>query len=142
MISDSKKIYLEKIDSSFPIFFQPWWLDIVANGKWDVYLVNDSNKNILAAMPVTFNENETSILMPPLTLFLGAIFLPSIKTKYYEILSYQMLLTEELIKQIKKINYYEQRWSVKFTNWLPLFWLGFNQTTKYTYIIKNISCIM
>src|SRR5690606_37348753 len=25
-----------------------------------------------------------------------------------------------------------------FTNWLPLFWKGYNQTTAYTYIIEDL----
>lgn len=133
-----KQLYRERANSNWPVFFQPWWLDVVASDKWEVALITDLKNEIIACMPYTFGKNNKRIMMPPITPFLGALILKTSKTKYSEILSHEMNLVTELLDQIGKFTYYEQRWSRNFTNWLPLFWQRFKQCTKYTYVIKNI----
>ena len=46
-----------------------------------------------------------------------------------------------LIDQIhkRKFSYYDQNFHHSITNWLPLYWNGFQQTTRYTYQILDIS---
>lgn len=49
----------------------------------------------------------------------------------------------EMIEQIKdlKIGYYNQNFHYSISNWLPFYWKGFRQTTRYTYVIEDISDI-
>ncbi len=32
-----------------------------------------------------------------------------------------------------------QNWDHQNTNWLPFYWRGFNQTTRYTYVLSDLS---
>ena len=45
----------------------------------------------------------------------------------------------QLIKQLPEFHYFSQNWHYSQINWLPFFWQGFQQTTKYTYVIEDLS---
>jgi hypothetical protein len=129
-------------EPSIPLFSRAWWLDAVAgeNG-WSVVLV-EKNNEILASLPYTAEKKFgfTFLTQPPLTQSLGPwINLNNIKkTKK---LAYEKDVLQELYLKLPKHNFYSQGWHYERTNWLPLYWMNFTQTTKYTYIIKDISNI-
>lgn len=141
-MSSNKEKYRElcNTEPSIPIFSQAWWLDaVVSGGRWDVVLVEENN-SILAAMPyVTYKRYGFIFLnQPPLTQTLG----PWIKTnnlKASATLSQEKKILKDLIKGLPNFDYYAQNWSWKITNWLPFYWANFKQTTRYTYILDNLS---
>jgi len=56
-----------------PIFSQPWWLDAVCPGEWDLILI-EKNRKIAAVFPYYKTKIKrifTHIGMPPLTQKLG-----------------------------------------------------------------------
>jgi hypothetical protein len=126
-------------ESTLPIFSQAWWLDAVAGDNWDVCLVEKGNE-IQATMPYVVKKKYglTLLTQPQLTQNLG----PWIKlstTKYSKQLSQQKDLMEALIDQLPKYHYFSQNWHYSQTNWLPFYWRDFEQTTRYTYIIEDLS---
>ena len=76
--------------------------------------------------------------MPHLTPFLGP-WIASGKTKYSEKLGQQKEIMAELIRQLPQTNFFLQNWHHKYTNWLPFYWAGFQQTTNYTYVIEDLT---
>ena len=46
-------------------------------------------------------------------------------------------MLEDLINQVPKTAYYAQKQPIQLRNWLPFYWKGFKQTTRYTYQIKQ-----
>ena len=81
----------------------------------------------------------TFLTHPFLTQTLGPWFDdPSSGTKYSTQLARQKDLTELLIKQLPKHDYFGQNFSPLITNWLPWYWKGYEQTTKYTYQLHDI----
>ncbi|WP_234427448.1 GNAT family N-acetyltransferase, partial [Vibrio anguillarum] len=48
---------------------------------------------------------------------------------------------EALIDQLPKYHYFSQNWHYSNTNWLPFYWKGFEQITRYTYLIDDLSNI-
>lgn len=137
-----KYIKLCKEEASIPVFSQPWWLDAVCGkDNWDVCLVQ-KGKDILASMPYfEFKKSGfTYNVQPPLTQKLGPWISPS-KSKYSKALGQEKDLMENLISQLPKFDFFSQSWDYKNTNWLPFYWKGFEQTTKYTYVINNLSDI-
>jgi len=44
-----------EVEPSIPIFSQAWWLDAVAEGKWNVALVMVGNE-VMASMPYVENK--------------------------------------------------------------------------------------
>jgi Acetyltransferase (GNAT) domain len=121
------------------LFQKPWWLDAVSFGKWRELAINRNDK-IIARCPYTiYKKFEMSIIsMPPLTQTLGPwLYQPS--GKYTNHLKQQKHLMNSLIKQLPPFDYFSQNFHYSISNWLPFYWSGFQQTTRYTYIIQAIS---
>ena len=125
-------------EDSIPIYCQHWWLDaVVGEDNWDVCLVEKKNR-ILATMPYVISKmfGLKVIRTPPLTKNLGPWIRKS-EAKYAKQLSQQKDLMEQLIEQLPSFSHFSQNWYYNQKNWLPFFWKGFKQTTRYSYLIKN-----
>ncbi len=126
-------------EPSIPLYSRAWWLDAVCGRDcWDVCLVADE-EGVTASMPY-FMINKggfKQIVQPPLTLNLGPWISPS-KAKYSKTLSREKALMEQLIAQLPKYHSFHQNWHYSKQNWLPFYWKGFKQTTRYTYVIENL----
>jgi len=135
---DNKKFYSENIQKkNIPIFFQPWWLDIVAPNSWDILISTSKNNDIIAVMPFVFDK-QNKLIMPNFTPFLGPIFWHT-SEKYASIISDEINIHIEFIEQFNDFKSFEQKWHYSIKNWLPWYWNKYNQTTKYTYVLNNIS---
>ena len=128
-------------EKTIPIFSQAWWLDSVCSDAWDVCLV-ENGEEILASMPYVIKKRHgfTLLLHPPLTQSLGP-WLKLSQAKYSKMLSQQKDLMGALIEQLPKYDYFNENWHYSQTNWLPFYWKGFEQTTRYTYLIEDLSDI-
>jgi len=122
------------------IFQQPFWLDAVAPGEWDVVEVKRGDKVIASMHYVLYSGNGAirKMIMPPLTHTLGPWLAPH-EAKYVNQLSQQHKVLNELIEKIPKFDIFRQSFHYSITNWLPFFWKGFNQTTRYTYLIEDLN---
>lgn len=122
------------------LFHKTWWLDAVAQNNYKI-LTLKSNDKILAAWPLYIKKlcGLNLIMTPRLTPKLGILFAKPSKSKYSEQLSYEMGLVPELLKLLPKHSLFCQHFAPEFTNWLPLYWNGFKQTTRYTYVIEDLS---
>lgn len=128
---------------TIPIFSQPWWLNAVCGEKnWDVILVKKDNK-IVGSFPIYKVSRKSigikAITMPRLTQKLGPYIVYPNNQKESSKLSYEKEILSEIISQIPKNDYLAINFDYIYTNWLPFYWNGFNQTTRYTYIIEDIS---
>lgn len=121
------------------IFCRPWWLEAVAPGQWD-YLAEFKNNKISAMMPVVWQIKNSQRIIghPPLTQTLG-VLLPEFNCKYVKMLSRQTELIKKLIDKLPDYTFFHQNFNYNFTNWLPFLWKGFSQTTRYTYVIQDLS---
>lgn len=121
------------------IFCRPWWLEAVAPGQWD-YLIEFKGNNIAAMMPIVWRtENQRRIIgHPPLTQTLGILF-PEFNCKYVKMVSHQTDLIKKLIDLLPDFIFFQQNFNYNFTNWMPFLWKGFNQTTRYTYVIHDLT---
>jgi lipid II:glycine glycyltransferase (peptidoglycan interpeptide bridge formation enzyme) len=126
-----------KTEASLPIFMRDWWMDAVCGDDWDV-LLKEKNGNILAAMPLYTPVKRISTI-PDYTQTLGIWFAPESKdTKYTTQIERRQAISKEFINQLKDYKYFIQNFYHGFTDWLPFYWNGFKQTTRYTYILDNI----
>lgn len=116
-----------------PIFAQPWWLDAVAPGRWGEVLIEKGGK-LHARLPYVLEKwrGFTLISMPPLTQNLGP-WIDIQSEKVEKRLSREKELMLELIERIPPHNYFLQNFHFSVSNWLPFYWRGFQQTTRYTY---------
>jgi hypothetical protein len=127
-------------EPSVPLFSRAWWLDAAAGSEqWDVAMVEREGV-IKASMPFVMERRFGLNLIgqPLLTQTLGPWLRPS-TAKYANQLAEQKDLLSALIDQLPRFDRFSQNWHHTQTNWLPFFWRGFKQTTRYTYILPDLS---
>ena len=127
-------------EPSIPLFSQAWWLDATAGeGVWDVALV-EKGGTIVAAMPYVPRQRYGFTLLgqPALTQTLGP-WLRETEGKSSTRLAQHKDWLQALIAQLPPFAHFIQNWHWKMGNWLPFYWAGFQQTTRYTYILQELS---
>lgn len=135
----NKETYRAAQLKHLPLFHQPFWLDAVAGKNWDVVIVKEEDK-VIATLPYAFRKSSTGIqlLTPWLTQFLGPHYLIEAATPR-EKLNRETETLRKLEEQLPKFSAAEMRWHFNYQNWLPFYWKKFKQTTRYTYVINNLS---
>ncbi len=95
---------------------------------------------LAAAWPIVFEEGPSGLVidMPLLTQKLGILFADT-GAKYAERLSREHRLISQLIDQLPSFIGFRHRFHENFTNWLPFHWRGFHQTSRYTYLLPDLS---
>lgn len=138
---DKQKYYraLNGIHEKLPVFTRPWWLDAVAGpDAWSVTL-SKKGEEVEGVLPYMKQRKwfGTVLGMPKLTQTLGPwINIPD-NVKHYKKLSIEKRIMYDLIKRLPAANAYRQNWSPSITNWQPFYWRGFEQSTRYTYILPK-----
>lgn len=114
-----------------PIFFQDWYLDAVCQeGEWGVVMVETGSK--VKGIWTYFLKQKLGfryITMPNFVKFMGPYLLgqPSL-TEQHQILT-------ELLAKLPPVASIKQDFHYSITNWLPLYWQSFQQTTRYSYLL-------
>lgn len=139
---NNKDLYRQLCNSepTIPIFSRDWWLDAVCGKDWDVCLVEKGGK-VVATMPYHFRANRLGmkvICQPQETQTLGP-WLRSSDAKNANRLGHEKDLLTKLIDQLPEFSQFHQNWNHANTNWLPFYWRGFEQTTRYTYRLPDLS---
>jgi hypothetical protein len=121
------------------IFAHRWWLDAVAPRMYEILEVSKQGQ-IKAAWPLVrlIKGEGKYVYMPPLTQKLGILFAPT-EAKPVEVASTNQSLAGELIEKVGKTVSFHQNFHENFTDWLPFYWQGYTQTTRYTYVLEDIS---
>jgi len=141
----SKNTYIHFLNNTnieIPIFFQPWYLDIVcSNGKWDVIVCEDNSGFVLGFwVYYTTKKNwQPVITMPPFTPYAGIWIcsLPSKKTVTKNKKTTSII--RHLIERFPKDKtFYSQSFHYSFQNCLPLYWKKYIQTVRYTFYIDKL----
>ncbi len=129
-------------EPSIPIFSKDWWLDAVCGeDNWDVALV-EKGGNIVATMPYYIRTNKIGLklmVQPQLTQTLGPWISYPQNQKYEKKLSFDKQIINALLEQLPQYDYFAQNFHYSITNWLPFYWKGFQQTTRYTYVINDLA---
>lgn len=112
-----------------PIFFQDWYLDAVCQeGEWGVAMVVEAGQ--VKGIWTYFMKQKMGfkyVTMPNFVKFMGP-YLPGSPS-----ISEQHQILAKLLAQIPPVASIKQDFHYNITNWLPLYWQNFQQTTRYTY---------
>lgn len=126
-----------------PLFIQPWWMDAVCNNKnWNVLLYEKNDKILAVLVYYVVRKYGFKIIIEPKLTQTSGIWIDYPKNKSTnEIISFEKVIMFNLIEQLNELHYsyYDQNFHPSITNWLPFFWKGFSQTTRYTYQLDDIS---
>ncbi len=141
-MSSAKSTYQEFCrKEKLPIYFHPVWMNAVTNGQWDVVISYDPDGKIQGSWVFYIKSmlGMNYLSMPRLTPFSGVwlnypknISLPSKG-------AFEKKVLGDLHNNLPKHAFLFQQFHPQLENWLPLKWLGYSQTTSYTYQIKDIS---
>jgi len=115
------------------IFAQAWYLDALPDYfSWDAVIVEEKGR-VFAALPYVIRKRFglTLATMPALVKMLGPWLAPEKRSlsdqhKYYRI----------LIEGLPMLASFDQGFHYRVTNWLPFYWKGFQQTTRYSYQLQ------
>jgi len=136
-----KKKYTEFAKKeNLPIFMQPYWLDNVceAGMEWDVILYEKGGEIRGSFVYVVQKKHGlTLITLPKLTQFLGPYIKYPEGQKYEKRLSWEKEVMNYFIDHLPKYDDFNMNFYHMVTNWLPFYWKGFKQTTRYTYRIEK-----
>ena len=125
------------------IFCQSWWLKIVCKDGFRIFIIRQ-NEKIIGGLPLQneYSSSKRVNNMPLLTQMTGILFFPNIeKINYNKYLSKNIDIMNLLIENIDDYESFYMQFHYNFTNWLPFFWKGYQQTTRYTYIIHKTNNI-
>lgn len=146
-MSGSKERYLEFCQQGYvPLQMQPWWLDAVCGaGRWSAAVASDGGGNITGVLPywLTRRFGLPVIQLPPFTTYAGPwlrypdTINPSIKrnSRY----KFEHRVFAQLIGQLPRVAFFSQSFRPEVRQWLPFYWAGFRQTTRYTYMLPDTS---
>lgn len=142
MTPKDKYRQLCKDEKTIPIFSKDWWLDAdCGKDNWDVLIVEKGGE-IAASMPIYIKRKYgiKYITQPILSQTSGIHIIYPENQKYERRLSYEKEVMNEIIDQMEELDvaYYQQNFHYSVTNWLPFYWRGFQQTTRYTYVIEDL----
>ncbi|MGB4839350.1 MAG: hypothetical protein WBP08_10180 [Saprospiraceae bacterium] len=128
--------------TALPVFFHPDWLDITSKGgSWDVALTTDKSGDITAILPyyITKKYGQRAIIMPHLTPYGGIYIVANYASKTETYIKNEKEFISELISYLpENIVYYSQSYFYNFNNWLPFYWKGYQQTTRYSFVINDL----
>lgn len=122
-------------ESEIPIFARPWHLDAACQStleNWDVVLVEKAGR-VVASLPYASKKSGPFLVstMPLLTKFLG----PYLSKDFRKSKQARKVL-DQLIEQLPAFALFNQNFFYHFTDWLPFYWKGFEQTTQYSYLLE------
>lgn len=143
-IKDKEKyrLFSESDDAKIPIFFKPWYLDIVCQkGSWDVILYEDGQEGIAGFLVyyTTVKYGRKGIIMPPLTPYSGVWLCNMNTTKIESQNKKSTSIIQKLIEGLpENISLYTQSFHSSFVNGLPFYWKKYTQTVRYTFFIEEL----
>ncbi len=122
-----------------------WWLDIITNSDFRICALFDDDNLILAGIALPYYSTGR-VLQPQLTQSLGILFEDMNKRNNMR-LQKQLTNQKEYSYQlfdfiVNDLSSFSLNFNYNYDYWLPLYWKGCTQTTRYTYIIDYSNYIL
>lgn len=115
-----------------PVFYQDWYLDAVCQGgAWSVVFA-ENNGDVEAVWPYFYKKKWGFhyVTMPHFVKYMG-IWEPVLPMD----LSRSHQRRAQLLQQLPVLDAFMQNFHPSFQNWLPFYWEGYRQETRYTYTL-------
>lgn len=133
------KLFCER-EKSLPLFLTYDWLNTIFPENWDI-VIEFKGDNIAGILPYILNRRKTFLFieLPAISAYGGPwLFYPE-GQKYASSISYEKSVLTALIQKLPYFDSFVQKFYPSLKNWLPFYWQGFTQSTRYTYILRDLS---
>jgi len=129
-------------DYDLPVHFTPPFMDAVCvKGDWDVILEFDGARKLIGVLVYHHRRylGFNMILPSEMTAYNGIYILYSDKalSSNYRKGHFTYKVTSALLEKLPQYSLYYQQYHSHFDNWLALYWKGYKETTRYTYVIDT-----
>ena len=140
---DTYRAFCESESHDIPVFALPWFLDSVSNSidDWQVIIYYDNHK-VLAAFPFEYIKSKKGgyiIRNPYQAKRLGIWIDYGNKQTNVAKETFENKVTQYVIDNLPKFDSFNIEFDARYTNWRVFFNNGFNQQTKYSYIMRLLS---
>lgn len=117
-----------------------WWFDCVAPQGWGVIKIEDSDGKLLARLPYVIKKDRFGFktITKPMFIQTQGPWLERKETNYKNLV-FQETVCSELIRKLPKCDRVDFYFDPSMQNWLPFYWHGFSQTTRYTYVLDDLN---
>ena len=143
-MTESKQLYQQFCEQEdLPLFLQfNWFNDHYKDAEWDVSVFK-KGENVVGILPYVIAKKKSFKIITPqfLSPYQGVWVKYPEGQKYASKVGFEKEVINGLIEQLPKIDAFKQNFLPGFTNWMPFNWKGYEQSTRYTYIINDISDI-
>lgn len=134
-----KKIYREwAANHVLPLFHRPEWLDAVCDWKAVVYQKGTDVWG-LWPLPIVEQKGFKRVTQPYLSPYLGPIVFYPEGQKNTSRIAHEKEVLAALIEALPDYASLDVKCTPALTNSLPFHWAGLNQSTRYTYILNNLT---
>ncbi|MFZ1569036.1 MAG: GNAT family N-acetyltransferase [Thiolinea sp.] len=122
------------------IFRQAWWIEALSDGnEWgEIQIELKTGQEARLSYLIKKQFGFKILTMPALTQIAGPL-LKGIGDGGSRNLGIEKDLYYELIDKLPPHDVFNQNFHWSVTNWLPWYWKGFKQSTRYTYRLNDIS---
>jgi hypothetical protein len=129
-----------------PLFMQAGWMNALCGKNtegvqnWSCVLACDEKDAIEGVLVFQIRKKWgfTTLSEPPLSPFCGIWLRPKTFKKQHEHYHFVKKTLAALIEQLPKAHRYQFRFHYNLTDWQPFYWAGWQQTTRYTYVLNLI----
>jgi hypothetical protein len=119
------------------VFCRTWWLKTTCDEIRILGLF--SNSHLVAGIPLYFKKHYgiRACRMPPLTQTLGVVMEP-LSGKRSSIANRETEILAAFASALAKQYIFLQTFHPTLQNWLPFYWQGFRQTSRFSYVVDDL----
>jgi len=130
---------LASVSPQRTIFAQRWWMETVTRGQGRLLGCYDGER-LVAGLPIwpCRRLGVRRLRQPPLTPYWGPLLRP-LEGKPLTRASTRMQILQALAEALTPWPDIVMQWHHSLDNWIPFYWNGFTQTTRYTYRYPDLS---
>ena len=141
-MTKNKQVYqnLSNKQKDIPLFYRYEWYISLYGDDWDV-AIEEQGGEVVGFMPYRIRSKKGFKLMlpEPLVPYQGVWMIYPKGLNHTAKLRLENKVIARIIEKLPKVDGFKQQFNPSFSNWLPFYWKGFEQTTRYTYCINDLS---
>ena len=136
-VSDQRYRDIMESREDYPVFLEPWWLDATCRAKnWHPGILETPNGRAFGVLTGRLGAGREILIQPPFTQLSGIWFFPSAEDPIDHRPSHrERFVGEAAAAEMEQWKRVDLRFPPEVVDWLPWYWRGYSQQTRYSYRI-------